>query len=92
MKNNSIRHAYPEGKGPVVVNLAIDGSDKLKLIVKDYGVGLSETVVPEHADTIGFRLVYMLAVGQLEGCVKINRDNGTTVEIKFERIDDKRRF
>ena len=90
--SNSIRHAYPEGKGPVYVHLSIDESEIITLRVKDHGVGLPESIIPEHADTTGFRLVHMLATGQLRGTVEIYRNGGTTIEIKFKRIKDKKNF
>ena len=90
--SNSMRHAYPEGKGLISVFLTIDESEELTLVVKDDGVGIPENVDPENSDTTGFSLVYMLATGQLDGTVEINRDNGTTVTIKFKRIEDKKRF
>ena len=89
---NCIRHAYPQGKGPVYVSLSEDESDEITLLVKDNGVGIPESIVPEDSDTTGFRLVYLLAAGQLGGTVAFYRDNGTTVEIKFKRIEDKKRF
>ena len=89
---NCIRHAYPGGKGAVNVNMSIDESDEITLIVKDNGVGIPEYIVPEESETTGFNLVYMLATSQLGGTVEITRDSGTTVAIKFKRIEDKKRF
>ncbi|MCK5197600.1 MAG: PAS domain S-box protein, partial [Spirochaetales bacterium] len=90
--SNSMRHAYPDGKGPIYVSLSENESDEITLLVKDNGVGIPESIVPENSDTTGFSLVYMLATGQLDGAMEINRDNGTSVKIKFKRIDDKMRF
>ncbi len=90
--SNSMRHAYPDGAGIVYVSLNIDESEELTLIVKDNGIGMPESLVPEKSDTTGFNLVYMLATGQLDGTVDINRNNGTTVTIKFKRIEDQKRY
>ncbi len=90
--SNCIRHAYPDGKGSVYVSLSEDESNEITLMVKDNGVGIPESIVPKNSDTTGFSLVYMLAAGQLSGTVDITRDNGTTVRIKFKRINDRKRF
>ena len=90
--SNSLRHAYPGGRGYVYVSLSEDESNEITLLVRDNGVGIPETIVPETAETTGFSLIYMLATGQLGGSVKITRDHGTCVEIKFKRIVDQKRF
>ncbi len=90
--SNCIRHAYPDGRGAIYVNLSEDESNEITLMVKDNGVGVPESIVPAATDTTGLNLVYMLAEGQLGGTVKVYKDNGTTVEIKFKRITDKKRF
>ena len=89
---NCIRHAYPDGKGAVYVNMSIDESDEITLMVRDNGIGIPKSIVLKDSDTTGFNLVYMLATSQLDGTVEITRDNGTTVAIKFKRIEDKKRF
>jgi PAS domain S-box-containing protein len=90
--SNSMRHAYPDGKGTISVKLTIDELEVLTLIVKDNGVGIPESIDPETSDTTGFSLVYMLAISQLAGTVNIKRNNGTTVTIKFKRFEDQKRF
>jgi len=90
--SNSMRYAYPDGKGMIYVNLTIDEFEELTLIVRDNGIGIPESIDPEKSDTMGFTLVYLLATGQLNGSVDIKRDKGTTVTIKFKRIKDQKRF
>lgn len=92
LMSNSMRHAYPGGKGKIYVSLTIDKFGELILVVRDEGIGLPESIDPENSDTTGFNLVYMLATGQLDGSVNINRDHGTRITVKFKRIFDKKRF
>jgi len=74
------------------VELSIDGADEITLKVRDEGVGMPESIVPADTNTSGFNLVYMLASGQLSGTVDFIENKGTTVEIKFRRLEDTKRF
>jgi serine/threonine-protein kinase RsbW len=42
---NSVRHAYPEGDGDVVVAFALAGED-LEMVVEDQGIGIGATETP----------------------------------------------
>jgi PAS domain S-box-containing protein len=55
---------------------------KFKLIIEDNGIGLSDDVDLENTSSLGFKLVTSL-VGQLNGTVKLYRNNGTKFEITF---------
>ncbi|MDA3937987.1 MAG: PAS domain S-box protein [Spirochaetia bacterium] len=90
--SNCIHHAYPDGKGEIYVNLSINESDEILLSVKDNGIGIPEDINPSTAETGGFSLVHMLGQGQLDGKVNFISNNGMTVEIKFKKLVDKKRF
>lgn len=52
-----MKYAYPDGLGSIYESLSIYEFEELTLVVKDNGVGLSESVDPEKSDTTGFSLV-----------------------------------
>ena len=90
--SNTIRHAYPQGKGLVFVSLSINKTEEIILTVKDNGIGLPRSLDPENSNTTGLSLVNLLGKGQLDGTVNFNGEKGTTVTVKFKRIEDKKRF
>ncbi len=90
--SNCLCHAFPNGNGKIEVDLNIDDSGEITLQVKDNGIGIPEDVDLEKSETTGFSLIYLLVSGQLGGTVKFIRNKGTTVEISFKRIIDKKRF
>ena len=84
--SNCIRHAYPDKKGTVSVTFSESPEDGYLLRIKDYGTGLPEGLKPAEADTTGFRLIYLLAEGQMGGTVVVRSEQGTTVEILWKEL------
>lgn len=96
--SNSLKHAFPEQKrGEIKVKLYIeedsekrlekDGNkeckrSKLVLTVSDNGIGIPENIDMESPDTLGLQLVSAL-VDQLDGELKLKRDNGTIFTIRI---------
>jgi PAS domain S-box-containing protein len=92
---NSIKYAFPAVESCEPENNKFSRYDKFKinlefhrigkkfkLIIKDNGIGLSDDVDLENTDSLGFKLVTSL-VGQLNGAIKLYRNNGTKFEIIF---------
>jgi len=65
--------------------------DELILIISDNGVGLPEQILKGKNDHLGLKLVEML-VNQLSGTLKIDNDNGTTLNIIFKELEYNNRF
>ncbi len=81
--SNALKHAFPDKKGEVTVAFhTVDGSIELR--VKDNGIGLPENVDFRAADTLGLRLVTILAEDQLSGEITLTRHEGTEFCIVFE--------
>jgi PAS domain S-box-containing protein len=81
--SNSIKHAFPRGKeGEININLISEENNKYKLIVGDNGVGFPEGFDLNHLESLGLRLVNTL-VGQLDGKIELDNDNGSTFKIEF---------
>jgi PAS domain S-box-containing protein len=70
LAGNALKHAFPNGRGgEVIVGLDRDpATDTLCLWVRDNGIGLPEELEWRQANTLGLRLVRILAV-QLRGTV-----------------------
>jgi len=80
--SNSLKHAFPDGKGEITITLhAIDGT--IELTVSDTGVGIPDTVDFRTTETLGLRLVTILAEDQLDGDITLKRDAGTEFCITF---------
>jgi two-component sensor histidine kinase len=80
--SNAFKHGFPDGRpGKVEIALErpLEGNEAV-LIVTDTGVGMSET--PAGGMGLGTRLISGLAQ-QLGGQVKVTRENGVEVEVRF---------
>lgn len=71
---NAVRHAFPDGRGSVAVELEADGPDRLTLAVTDDGVG--DAGFGRCEGSLGAGIVDGL-VCQLKGTITVNADQGT---------------
>ncbi len=86
--SNSLKHAFPDRKGEITVALcSLD--DSIELIVSDTGVGIPEDIDFRNTETLGLRLVTILAEGQLEGEITLDRSEGTAFHIAFREKNKK---
>ena len=83
--SNSIKHAFPEGKGDIDVKLELNGN-KYILTVSDNGIGLPEDVDPFQASSLGLKLVVSLSI-QLEGNLEVRRDGETSFILTFSELE-----
>jgi two-component sensor histidine kinase len=81
--SNSFKHAFPRGKGEIKVLLHSLNGD-IELLVADNGIGLPEDIDFRTTETLGLRLVAMLAEDQLNGEIELNRMEGTAFHIRFK--------
>jgi two-component sensor histidine kinase len=80
--SNAFRHAFPAGRaGDVTVELKTLG-DQHVLTVRDTGMGLPPHTDPHSVDSLGLRLVGLLAK-QLGGRLHLAGEQGTTARIVF---------
>ena len=80
--SNSLKHAFPHGKGEITVMLhSLNGYTELS--VTDNGIGLPEDIDFRTTETLGLRLVTILAEDQLNGEVELDRTEGTAFHIRF---------
>ena len=86
--SNSVKHAFPDNRsGKITIKIKKTDEDEIELVVGDNGIGLPEDFDWRNTDTLGFKLVTILAENQLDGKINLNRDNGTRFTIRF-KIED----
>jgi PAS domain S-box-containing protein len=82
--SNALEHAFDEGSdGEVVVSLRRDTQGRVRLCVQDNGRGMPEGFNWRESQSLGLRLIQMLA-GQLKATVEISCDRGTEISVIFE--------
>ena len=81
---NSLKYAFSNDKGEIVLELKTDNEDMFELIVSDNGVGIPEGFSLKNADSLGLQLVESIAERQLDGSVDIKNENGTKFTIRFK--------
>jgi two-component sensor histidine kinase/CheY-like chemotaxis protein len=81
---NAVKYAYPDGSGPIHVELAAQGDD-LVLAIADDGVGLNVKTDPRSTG-MGQRIVTAMA-SKLEASVERDPAHmGTRIVLRFSRI------
>jgi PAS domain S-box-containing protein len=81
--SNALKHAFPAGRaGEIRLELEPTGNNRVSLTVGDNGVGLPPEVTLNTTQTLGLRLVGLLAQ-QLEGTLELDRNGGTSFTIVF---------
>ena len=80
---NALKHAFPDGKGVITVALHTNNG-AIELRVSDNGVGMPEDIDFRTTETLGLRLVSILAEDQLDGDITLTRDTGTEFCITFK--------
>lgn len=85
--NNSISHAFPEGKGPrtekrITIRFFQDDTRQLHLLLDDNGCGLPFEGDPFDHQSLGFTLIGALCK-QLQGSAEADRNNGLLWHLSF---------
>lgn len=81
--SNALKYAFNEGEsGRINIDMDHTG-DEFTLIVSDNGVGIPEEIDFRDTESLGLQLVTTL-VGQIDGSIELNREQGTKFTIKFE--------
>lgn len=80
--SNSLKHAFPQKSGTVNIHFNKKDGDYI-LIIADNGKGFSEEIDFQNTDSLGLQIVNTLT-SQIQGNIKLNRDNGTEFVIRFK--------
>ncbi|HMK54561.1 MAG TPA: PAS domain S-box protein [Methanobacteriaceae archaeon] len=87
--SNSLKYAFPEGDGELLVDLhRVD--DEFQLTVADTGVGLPTDLNISDSPSLGLKLVESLVI-QLDGELLIDRSEGVAFIIRFKELEYKER-
>jgi two-component sensor histidine kinase len=76
-------HKRAAGTGEIRVELRHDTGNTIKLTVGDNGLGLPEGFEVQNCESLGLKLVSVLA-SQLKGAIHLNTNSGTEIVITFE--------
>jgi two-component sensor histidine kinase/sensor domain CHASE-containing protein len=86
--SNSLKHAFPEGRGGEIhISLHSDDTDTITLVVGDNGVGLPEGLDFRKTESLGLQLAVSL-VSQLCGSIDVDTTGGTRFTIRFRENGD----
>ena len=88
--SNSIKHAFPNGRTGVVRVALSKTGDRISLTVRDNGVGLPEGFDPAATQSLGMRLVHVLAE-QLGASIELRGTNGMECILTFDGSEQKRK-
>ncbi len=84
--SNSLKHAfYRQEKGNIGIFLQAASEDDLELTVTDDGTGIPENIDIRNTESMGLRLVRLLAEQQLEGKIELDRKEGTRFHLLLKR-------
>lgn len=80
---NILKYAFPDGRQGSI-RVVLDRCDKRHwaLSVADDGIGLPEALVPHVAQSLGFKLIHILAT-QIGGRIQVDCTRGTRFELIF---------
>jgi PAS domain S-box-containing protein len=80
--SNSLKHAFPNGKGEITIEFHQSTDSNVQLTISDNGVGIPDNIDLDSSKSFGLWLVKILAE-QLWGTVLFERDKGTKVKVEF---------
>jgi len=83
--SNSLKQGFPDGRSGEIKIKFHHYHDKLQLIVKDNGIGLSGKLDYKNTDSLGLQLVNLLT-GQIDGELEVNMNGGTEFIISFTEL------
>ena len=84
--SNALKHAFTGmTEGRIEISIRDLAGDRIKLTVKDNGVGIPEELDIYKTDTLGLKIVRTLAEVQLKGKMGLIRDKGTEFYVQFDK-------
>ncbi len=90
--SNSLKYAFPSGvKGEIKIDFHQVLLERFHLSIQDNGSGFPADFNVENTETLGVRLVKMLAE-QLDGEILINTHPGTCYHLIFKELNYRRRI
>jgi PAS domain S-box-containing protein len=87
---NSIKYAFPENIGKIIIKLE-SNHDQLELTIADNGIGMPKELILEDSKTLGLQLVNSL-INQLDGRLELDTSHGTKFKIIFKELEYENRI
>ncbi|WP_337972277.1 histidine kinase dimerization/phosphoacceptor domain -containing protein [Methanobacterium petrolearium] len=87
---NTVKYAFPQNKGILYIKLK-SVKNKIKLVIADNGIGMSEDFDFTNSDSLGLQLVNNL-VTQIDGQISLDQIHGTAFTITFQELKYKKRI
>lgn len=81
---NAVKYAYPEGSGPIEVELTPTSDDALRLTISDKGVGFGAMSQDHNSTGLGQRIVNAMA-SKIDARIRYLSEGGTRVIVDFHR-------
>jgi Signal transduction histidine kinase len=88
--SNTLKHAFPMGKGEIYLELTVKDNGKYKLTVRDDGEPFPDNFKLDDTKTLGMKLISNL-VNQLDGEITLDKTN-KEFKIEFEELKYKERI
>jgi two-component sensor histidine kinase len=80
---NAIKYAFPENqKGKIEISL-FQTADQITMIIADNGIGISQSILNGHIDSLGLKLIFGLG-DDIHASVKLRNDQGTKISVSFK--------
>gem|GEM_PF-6692453 len=77
MMSNAVTHAFPnKSQGTIWIKLTRLEDERIRLTVKDNGVGMTQEDRAKAKSSMGFRIIEMLSTDQLRGSYSFSSDKG----------------
>ena len=87
--SNSLKYAFPENRsGEIVIRIRAVEQDSIEFVFSDNGIGIPEDLDWRNTESLGLRLVIILAENQLDGTVSLDREKGTHFTIRFRHEEN----
>ena len=95
--SNAVKHAFPEGRPGMITNSfsrskTAEGGREYNLTVSDNGAGIPEEIDIRQLKSLGLKLVINLVEHQLNGTIRLQRNNGSQFQINFLEPSYKKRI
>ena len=82
--SNALKHAFPDNREGTISISGGEEGDLITLVVRDNGIGIPEALDWKNTTSLGLQLVTSL-IGQIDGTITLDRDNGTAFTITAKR-------
>ncbi len=87
--SNSLKYAFPENRsGEIVIRIRPVEQDSIEFVFSDNGIGITEDLDWRNTDSLGLRLVIILAEDQLDGTLSLDRGKGTHFTVRFRHEEN----